>query len=125
MANKVQLESQSALHSQHALSGNLCPLHKLRTVFASSNSSQVHTVSKCSAYLRTANSSKKLCACILVQSDDTLLHLTACKDVLKEAFPDLATMSEATLAELILEKESVTITYHTTNRTIKKLITEK
>ena len=61
----------------------------------------------------------------LVQSDDTLLHLTACKDVLKEAFPDLATMSEATLAELILEKESITITYHTTNRTIKKLITEK
>ena len=54
MANRVQLESQSVLHSQHALSGNLCPLHKLRTVFASSNSSQVHTVSKCSAYLRTA-----------------------------------------------------------------------
>ena len=74
MANRVQLESQSALHSQ---------------------------------------------------SDDTLLHLTACKDVLKEAFPDLAMMSKATLAELILEKESVTITYHTTNRTIKKLITEK
>lgn len=67
--------------------------------------------------MRTANSSKKLCARIVVQSDDTLLHLTACKDVLKEAFPDLATMSEATLAELILEMESVTITYHTTNRT--------
>ena len=66
--------------------------------------------------MRTANSSKKLCARIVVQSDDTLLHLTACKDVLKEAFPGLAMMSEATLVELILEMESVTITYHTTNR---------
>ena len=51
--------------------------------------------------------------------------LTAFEDVLKEVFPDLATMSEASLAELILEMESVTITYDTTNRTIKKLSTEK
>ena len=82
-------------------------------------------MSKCSAYLRTANPSKKLCGRIVVQSDDTLLHLTACKNVLKEAFPDLATMSEPTLAELILEMESVTFTYHTTNHSIKKLTTEK
>ena len=75
--------------------------------------------------MRTANCSKKLCARIVVQSDDTLLHLTAFEDVLKEVFPDLATMSEASLAELILEMESVTITYDTTNRTIKKLSTEK
>ena len=80
---------------------------------------------RCSAYMRTANCSKKLCARIVVQSDDTLLHLTAFEDVLKEVFPDLATMSEASLAELILEMESVTITYDTTNRTIKKLSTEK
>ena len=71
-----------------------------------------------SAYMRTANCSKKLCARIVV-------HLTAFEDVLKEVFPDLATMSEASLAELILEMESVTITYDTTNRTIKKLSTEK
>lgn len=68
--------------------------------------------------MRTANCSKKPCARIVVQSDDTLLHLTACEDVLKEVFPDIAMMSEATLAELTLEMESVTITYHTINRTI-------
>ena len=68
--------------------------------------------------MKTEKCQRQLCARLVVQSGDEQVQLTVFEDVLKQVFPDLATTSETGLAEMILDIDSVSVTYNSFSRII-------
>ena len=69
--------------------------------------------------MKTEKCQKRLCARMVVQSGDEQVQLTAFEDVLKQVFPDLEATSETGLAEMILDIDSVSVTYIKFSRIIR------
>ena len=64
---------------------------------------------------------RQLCARIVVQSGDEQVQLTAFEDVLKQVLSDLEATSETGLAKMILDIDSIGITYNSLLRIIQNL----
>ena len=64
---------------------------------------------------------RQLCARLVVQSGDEQVQLTVFEAVLKQVFPDLVTNSETGLAKMILDIDSVSVTYNSFSRIIQNL----
>ena len=64
---------------------------------------------------------RQLCARIAVQSGDEQVQLTAFEDVLKQVLSDLEATSETGLAKMILDIDSIGITYNSLLRIIQNL----
>ena len=74
---------------------------------------------RCGAHMKTEKCQRQLCARLFVQSGEEQLQLTAFEDVLKQVFPDLVATSETGLAEMILDIDSVSVTYNSLSRIIQ------
>ena len=69
--------------------------------------------------MKTQKCQRQLCARLVVQSGEEQVQLTAFEDVLKQLFPDLGATSETGLAEMILDIDSVSVTYNSVSRIIQ------
>lgn len=69
--------------------------------------------------MKTEKCQRQLCARLVVQSGEEQVQLTAFEDVLKQVFPDLGATSETGLAEIILDIDSVSVTYNSVSRIIQ------
>ena len=76
---------------------------------------------RCGAHMKREKCRRQLCARIVVQSGDKQVQLTAFEDVLKQVFPDVEATSETGLAKMILDIDSIGITYNSLLRIIQNL----